>query len=238
MFNFFNGIAYANQVENKPHGWHWYDDQSKQVEENYETVDPLEAMEIENQTIKRALYTARKNPTKENVKQYIQMQNKVTGEAKSFSQVWQSVLLENPELNYAIKHPTNNYARMIEEDELHKKEDAAIHQLAKVSGLFFFYRSTCPYCRAFAPTVKQFAEMYGIKVVPITTDGISLPEFPDSRINQGQAEAFDVKVEPALFVVNPYTKEKITITYGLISFTDLKRRVLDLAMQYSGKDKS
>jgi conjugal transfer pilus assembly protein TraF len=230
---FMNTCLYAEASVNgaKPHGWHWYDASSPE-EAEAEELDPLEQMQIENENIKRALYTARKNPTIENVKQYIEMQNTVTGEAKAFSNTWQEVLLENPKLNYSIKHPTNNYARMIEEDELRKKEDAAIHRLANMSGLFFFYRSTCPYCRAFAPTVKQFAAMYGITVIPITTDGVSLPEFPNSRIDQGQAELFGVKVEPALFIVNPYTNEKITLTYGLISLADLKSRIVELTAQH------
>jgi conjugal transfer pilus assembly protein TraF len=231
--SFMNTWVYAEvSVESsKPHGWHWYDAPSQEETED-EPLDPLEQMQIENENIKRALYTARKNPTKENVKQYIEMQNSVTSEAKAFSKSWQEVLLENPQLNYAIKHPTNNTARMIEEDEMRKKEDVAIHRLAKISGLFFFYKSTCAYCRAFAPTVKQFAAMYGITVIPITTDGVSLPEFPNSRIDQGQAELFGVKVEPALFIVNPYTNEKITLTYGLISLADLKSRIVELAAQH------
>jgi conjugal transfer pilus assembly protein TraF len=230
-------LTYANYhyYDSEPRGWHWYDNPTPTYDdEDEETPDPLDAMNAENKAILRALYTARKYPTKENVKNYIAMQHAVMGEARKFSHVWEAVLIENPELNYAIKHPTNNYARMIEEDELRKKEEAAIQQLAKVSGLFFFYRSTCPYCRAFAPTLKQFAEQYGIKVVPITTDGISLPQFPDSRLNQGQAEAFGVKAEPALFAVNPYTQKAFPITYGLISFADLKRRILDIATQFDG----
>jgi conjugal transfer pilus assembly protein TraF len=231
--SFMNTGVYAEvSVESsKPQGWHWYDAPAQEETED-EPLDPLEQMQIENENIKRALYTARKNPTKENVKQYIEMQNSVTREAKAFSKSWQEVLLENPQLNYAIKHPTNNTARMIEEDEMRKKEEATIHRLAKISGLFFFYKSTCAYCRAFAPTVKQFAAMYGITVIPITTDGVSLPEFPNSRIDQGQAELFGVKVEPALFIVNPYTHEKITLTYGLISLADLKSRIVELAAQH------
>ncbi len=76
--------------------------------------------------------------------------------------------------------------------------------------------------------------MYGIKVIPITTDGISLPEFPNSFTNQGQAQKFHVTVEPSLFAVNPYTNKAFPITYGLISLTDLKKRILDIATHFDG----
>ncbi len=76
-----------------------------------------------------------------------------------------------------------------------QEENNAIRQLAQHSGLFFFYRSTCPYCQRFAPIVRDFSERYGITVIPISTDGYALPSFPNSRVDTGQAEKFHVTVE-------------------------------------------
>lgn len=229
-------IASANNDDSSSHskGWHWYDNEVDHKDEEQQTIDPIDQMNAENKAILRALYTARKQPTKENVKNYITMQKGVVKESKAFSNVWKAVLLENPDLDYSIEHPTNNFARMIQSDQENMQAEKTIHALAKQSGLFFFYRSTCPYCKAFASTVKQFADMYGIKVIPITTDGVALPEFPDSYVDQGQAEKFHVTVEPALFAVNPYTQKAFPITYGLISITDLKKRILDIATQFDG----
>ena len=122
----------------------------------------------------------------------------------------------------------------VEYDQQKLTEDAVIRELAKKSGLFFFYRSTCPYCQRFAPIVKAFAESYGLTIIPITTDGIALPEFPDSHPDQGQAEKFHVTVEPALFSVNPYTHQAIPIAYGLVSEAELKKHLLAIATRYEG----
>ena len=107
-------------------------------------------------------------------------------------------------------------------NEQKQQEDKAIALLAKHSGLFFFYRSSCPYCQRFAPIVKDFSERYDITVVPITTDGIALPAFPHSHIDQGQSARFKVTVEPALFTVDPYSGEIIPVGYGLMSEDELR----------------
>ena len=110
-------------------------------------------------------------------------------------------------------------------------EDQAIALLAQHSGLFFFYRSTCPYCQRFAPIVKDFSARYGIAVLPITTDGISLSDFPNSQVDAGQAAKFRVDVEPALFTVDPYRQKIIPVGYGLMSEDALRTRILAIAKQ-------
>jgi len=218
-------------------GWHWYDDPKKDQEEpiNEELKkDPLFEMNAIREKVDRALNQAVLNPSKETVSYYINLQNQVNNQSEKFEKYWKSALLEHPELDYSLKHPTNNLAKQVEYKEDSLREEALIRELAKKSGLFFFYRSSCPYCVRFAPIVKDFAETYGITVIPITTDGISLPEFPNSYPDHGQAQKFHVTVEPALFAVNPYTQKAFPIAYGLTSATDLKRRIVEIATNFGG----
>lgn len=211
-------------------GWHWYNSQKEQpVDDTDDQNDPVSEMNAVRATVERAKDKMVLQPTKENVKNYIEIQNKVAGNAAELSKTWREVLTENPGLDYSLVHPTNNVAKQVENDLQSQKENAALHQLAKSSGLFFFYRSTCPYCVKFAPIVKDFADTYGIHIIPITTDGISLPEFPHSYPDQGQAAKFQVKVEPALFIVNPYTHKAIPLSYGLTSEAELKQKILSIA---------
>ena len=219
-------------------GWHWYKDPKEQKsEDDDDQKDPISQMNAVRATVERAQAKMVLHPTKENVKNYIVVQNKVSGNAAELSKTWREVLLENPDLDFSLVHPTNNAARQVENDLTSKKELAAIQALAKSSGLFFFYRSTCPYCVRFAPILKEFAETYGLTVIPITTDGISLPEFPNSYPNHGQAAKFQVKVEPALFIVNPYTHQAIPVSYGLTSEADLKRKILNITEHAGGRNK-
>ena len=216
-------------------GWHWYDDpklENKTDKNNNQ--NPVKQMKTIRQALEFALDKAILNPTPENVKNYIVLQNQVGEQSSQFSRVWQWVLLQNPLLDYSIHHPTNQAGREVYLDELNSQQDNAIKNLAKQSGLFFFYHSTCPYCQRFAPIVKDFSQRYGITVIPITTDGIALPDFPDSRIDQGQAQKFHVTVEPALFTVNPYTHQAVPVSYGLMSENDLRQRILDIAIHMQG----
>ena len=222
-------------------GWHWYDDPID-VTDNPKipltttpaTSDPVEQMKNFRMTLTRSLDKAILNPTTENIVNYITLQNQLSAQSTRFAEQWQKVLLLSPELNYSLAHPTNQLATHIYADEHRKKEDEAIATLAHQSGLFFFYRSTCPYCQRFAPIVKTFSESNHLVVIPITTDGLSLPEFPHSYPDQGQAKTFQVKVEPSLFAVNPYTKKAYPIAYGLISESELRQRILDIANRFHG----
>ena len=66
-------------------------------------------------------------------------------------------------------------------------------------------------------------------VVAITTDGYCIARISKQSPNQGQAQSFHIKVVPALFTVNPYTHQVIPLAYGLISESDLRQRILELA---------
>ncbi|MEM2160762.1 MAG: type-F conjugative transfer system pilin assembly protein TraF [Candidatus Nitrosotenuis sp.] len=219
-------------------GWHWYDDPKleNKPENNYD--NPVLQMKSIRQTLEFALDKAILNPTLENVKDYIILQNQVGERSNAFSRAWEWVLLQNPLLDYSIKHPTNQAGRQVYLDKLNEQQDNAIKNLSKNSGFFFFYRSSCPYCQRFSPIVKNFSQRYGIMVIPITTDGIALPEFPESRMDQGQARKFNVMVEPALFTVNPYTHQAIPVSYGLISEDDLRQRILNIATHTQQEVKS
>ncbi len=213
-------------------GWHWYDDPHVEKSSQEISQDPVKQMKAVKQALEQALDQAVLNPTPQNVKNYIVLQNQMSDRASHFSHIWQLVLLQNPRLNYSIEHPTNQVGREVYLDEQRMKEDAAIRKLSQHSGLFFFYRSSCPYCQRFAPIVKDFSQRYGIAVIPITTDGIALPSFPDSRVDQGQAEKFHVSVEPALFTVNPYTHQAIPVSYGLTTEDELRSRILEIATNF------
>ena len=215
-------------------GWHWYEDPSGLHQTQPVSIsDPIKTMETWHQKITRALDQAILNPTPANMRAYITLQNEVSGQANRFALAWQAALLNDPALDYSLSHPTNSMGKAVYLTEQKQQEDQAIAQLAQHSGLFFFYRSSCPYCQRFAPIVKDFSERYGIAIVPITTDGIALPAFPHSHKDQGQAAQLKVTQEPALLTVNPYSRQIIPVSYGLMSEDELRTRILAIAHQLS-----
>ena len=63
-----------------------------------------------------------------------------------FSDVWRRVIWANPELNYQLRNPVNNAAIQVRDVERTQKERASMKEIAREWGVFFVFRSDCPYC--------------------------------------------------------------------------------------------
>ena len=110
-------------------------------------------------------------------------------------------------------------------DEKYHDFDAMNRNFAFV----IFYRSTCPHCQRFVPILSQFANDYGFRVYPYSTDGQALSEFPNSmpmtnQIEQTFFSSPNIEV-PSLFLINVKTMKAYLIDQGEMSYTDLQDRV-------------
>lgn len=219
-------------------GWHWYAEPVEVHQKNESAVplNPVSQMQQLRDKMTQALDAAILEPTPSHIKTYLLWQNALSDRASLFAKNWQALLVSEPLLNYAIAHPVNQVGREVVADLNFQEEEKAIQQLFKTQGMFFFYRSSCPYCRRFSPIVKNFTERYHIALIPITTDGIALPEFPHSKQDSGQAAFFHVQVEPALFMVNPNTHQAIPVVYGLVTESELRARILEIAKKLKGEN--
>jgi len=219
-------------------GWYWFDDPKNSHPVKNSALDqpkdrdPSEQILIVRKKLKEALDQAIINPTPKNVKISIELENQLAEQANQYANMKQQVLHDNPELNYSIGHPTNNLALQVYNEAESQKKLNVINEFSKNFGLFFFYRSTCPYCKRFAPILKHFTETYHIAVIPITTDGISLPEFPNSKIDNGQSKQFQVSVEPALYAVDPKSQKAFPIAFGLTSESELLDNIYNIFTHY------
>ncbi len=235
-----SGICYADDYYSQHAiGWHWYDDPKEKTiqkeEPGINKNNPNLVVKEARNKITTALNQVIAEPSIENVEKYIALQEQLNNRAEKISDLWQQALLKNPELNYSINHPTNNVGLQVYHEQESKLKDEAIKQFAQKTGLFFFYKSTCPYCARFAPIIKSFAESNGMTIIPITLDGISLPEFPNSKIDSGQAAQFHVTSTPSVFAVNPYTQKAFPVAYGLTSETELRDNIYNIMTRYKGE---
>lgn len=231
------GLA-SEYFELHERGWHWYDDPIIQ-QERHDKKQHVTPTEKQNQTlddmkaeIKSAMDTAIMQPTLKNIEQYMILQEQMVQRASQFSSLWQRVLLNNPHLDSRLQYPTNGIGRKIYYEQEASKKHNAIRYFFRDHGLFFFYRSDCAYCHHFAPILARFTHENGITLIPISLDGRIIPIFPQSRIDNGQSKAFNVKYWPALFAINPRTNRAIPIAYGLLSESELEQRILDVAETY------
>ena len=105
------------------------------------------------------------------------------------------------------------------------QRSASIGALGRDHVLFFFFRSDCPYCHAFAPTLQAFQARHGIQVVAISVDGGPIPGFPDARRDNGIATTLQVTQVPAVYLAQPFSGRITPIGFGVLSEAQLLERI-------------
>jgi len=214
-------------------GWFWYEKTPAKIAPNLIEKQPNitipsfppKTMEEARKSIKILKEKAIMNPTEKNIASYIRLQNWMMGRSQLFARVWKDTLRHNPELDYSIEHPTNAQAIIVQKELRRSQDLSKIRKLSKEWGLFFIFRSNCPYCHKEAPILKRFSSEYNMAIVPISQDGLGLPDFPTPQIDK-VSRKFGVQTIPALFLVHPKSQTVIPISSGLISQDDLINRIV------------
>lgn len=244
------GLSFFND---HTRGWHWYErfalDESEpepapsegggvgsQKDKQPSPSSPKSSTELVKayrEELEARLHRAWVYPTPQNLKAYQEMQRDLMNRSKIFATVWMQNVYQHPELDHTLISPVNQQARHIQIDLKKEQTWKVIQNLSQSYGLFFFFSSDCPYCHQFAPIVKRFADTYGWEVIAISVDADasgsgSLAEFPNAQANNGLFEAWNVKVLPSLFAVNPKNQEVIPIAYGLTALDEMESRIMTL----------
>ena len=226
--------------ERRAEGWHWYQSQEQEIsEQRKEDQNPTQVIESQRKDIEQKLHAAIVEPTRENLITYIIAQKALMDQSQRFSESWQQVVMTTPSLDETLIHPVDQNARHVYYSERNKELTKHIKALSQEYGLFFFFKKACPYCHHFAPVVKHFAEKHGWSLLAVTLDGGVLPEFPYARQDNGIATRLQVNHVPALIAVHPRSGQTIPLAYGLVSESEIERRVelLTRAVGFEGGKK-
>ena len=203
----------------------------KAASEEDEAVAALKKLR-EDAERKRALAIVK--PTPENLKSYIVAQEALMDRASVFSDVWRRVIWANPEINYQLRNPVNNAAIQVRDSERTQKERSSLKEIAKEWGVFFVFRSDCPYCHRMAPALKLLSDTYGITIFPVSLDGGALPDFPKPAMDNGMAKVLDVKQVPYVALGNIKDRRLIPLGSGVLSVQDIVERIYILTQTQPG----
>ncbi|SET25627.1 conjugal transfer protein TraF [Thorsellia anophelis] len=232
-------------------GWFWYQSLPESLEEDNEeeiildNMNPLSPETSANTEPKKTLTAAwfRENmqhymdiaidtPTPENVKAYLYLQRIMMDKSSHFSDMSQQIVMGDPNLDEVNRRPLAPFASQAMDKIAAEHTSRVLKTIATHSGLFFFFRSDCPYCHAQAPILESLSHQFGMTIFPISLDGRPLEsgQFPNYRTDQGQAETLNVQSVPALFLLGQ-DDTLLPIAQGTVSFEELTRRVLLAAKQ-------
>jgi conjugal transfer pilus assembly protein TraF len=165
-------------------------------------------------------------PTEANVRRYMELEAGVVRQASYFSEVAQRVAWSTPDLDMTLQgRPVNARGIEVFDREQAQTRNQSLAALARTHVLFFFFRSDCPYCHAFAPTLEAFRTRHGIQIVPISVDGGGLPTFPQYRRDNGISRTLQVTQVPAVFLAEPFTGKITPIGFGVLSESQLIERI-------------
>jgi conjugal transfer pilus assembly protein TraF len=165
-------------------------------------------------------------PTETNVRRYMELEARVFDQASSFADMAQRVAWATPALDPTLQgRPVNAKALEVFDETQRAERTRTVAQLGQDHVLFFFFRSDCPYCHAFAPTLQAFEQRYGIHVVAVSIDGGPMPGFADARRDNGIAETLQVSEVPAVFLAQPFTGQITPIGFGVLSQSQLLERI-------------
>jgi conjugal transfer pilus assembly protein TraF len=172
----------------------------------------------------RLLSRALEHPTTENVGAYMEFNKVMLSIADNYAVAWQKVLMEHPDLATGV--PEGDSDKDIYYRQTALKNAGTLRALSKRAGLFFFYSSTCPYCRREARYLSQFLAKYPFFAVKaVSIDGGALPEFSDTVTDNGIAERLGVRTVPAIFLAFP-PNSFARISTGILNAEGIERSLV------------
>lgn len=216
-------------------GWHFYEVPAPLAPPPAKrTPVPIPQELVAFAQLKRTLDTYKNiaimRPSEHNVRRYMTLEAQVTARASAFADMAQRIAWRTPELDPTLQgRPVNAQALEVFEQVQHTTRLTQVSALARDHVLLFFYRSDCPYCHAFAPTLRGLQQRTGLRVEAVSLDGGALPDFARYRRDNGIARTLGVTQVPAVFLAQPYSGQITPIGFGVLSQTQLLERLTRVA---------
>lgn len=170
------------------------------------------------------------NPTRENVELYVYLQKIAMDKAEKFAVMSQQVAMINPALDESFENPTTTFARKARLQAQESEQGRVLKELASKIGIYYFFKSDCPYCAKQNVTLSALKGDYGFHVMPISTDHRPMPDglFADWIPDKGQAATLGISATPTLYLFHP-PNEVVFLSAGLQTEGQLHKRILQVA---------
>lgn len=233
--------VFADFASVPAHGFHWYS--KERIEAPMKPVirpsvkhSPYEELMKIRRATRNKLARALIAPSFDATLEYMQAQMMLAKNNQKFVRYWEQVLLVHPELDHTLNFPTDNAAIAIRNDETNDLIEKIVKETAKHYGLILFYKGKSALSQKFVAHLMPFVKATEIAMISVATDLQPIPDLPNPKnipLRKIQ-KTLDLKSRymPALFLVNLRTQKMSPLSYGFVSLSELKERLLDVVTHY------
>lgn len=240
-----------DRCERERLGWHFYCDPAEEDQAATDTAKAAPApppppapedrrpeLKAVQDTLARLKANMVLDPTEANVRAYIAFQRQQLDRASMVSDVWRRTLWETPSLDYTLERPVSTLGKRTWQDQRSGERDEVMRHLHERYGLFFVYRSDCPYCHALSPVLHALVAKYGLTVVAVSADGIALADWPDLLVDRGQIQNLGMadKPVPALVLFDSKTQRVEPVGFGYLGADEIEERIFAITKLEPGHD--
>jgi conjugal transfer pilus assembly protein TraF len=172
------------------------------------------------------------DPTPENVERYMLLQRYAVDKADRFSSTWMQVVRNTPYLDESINRPLSTAGKNTTQEQILEFRKSLLKLLAgRGIGIWYFYRSDCPYCVRQDASLAIVERVHGLPVLPIAMDGQPPPTDAFARyvLDSGQAQALGVRGTPTLYLNNTQDGSVERLTVGLRAADEIEDALIHAA---------
>ncbi|WP_420213493.1 conjugal transfer protein TraF (plasmid) [Burkholderia aenigmatica] len=175
----------------------------------------------------KLLDNAMNNPTPENVAAYLWSQRMMLDMTDDFKSTAEKVVASDPYLNESVRIPSATFAKRDMLFAISKAKTQIVADLAKSSGLWFFFDSQCAFCRTQYATLQRVQQNAGFTVKNISLDGASLPGMRDFVTDKSRKvfKSFGLVLTPAVVMAVPPNRF-LVVAQGAMAESDLIDKIV------------
>lgn len=183
------------------------------------------------ENLQRYMDRALDDPTLENVETYMLLQRLAMDKSQRFAEVTQQAVALNPILDERRGMGGSSVERQLTRTAADEARRSVLASLSQKIGIWYFFRSDCPFCMRQDPSLLRLQNETGIQILPISTDGPPLASgaFPRYVVDGGQAAQLGIHRTPTLVVSHPASGDLTILFDGLAMLDEIEKRLIDVA---------
>ena len=231
-------VVHADDVfyRDKKRGWYWYEVIPEPLEKEDESFQKPKIPEYSynqlwqmhpddfQEHLNRITKFAVQFPTEKNVTEYLKVQDVARRKSVAFASVVNLIGQKNPQYSTEDVYPTTAPGRVALTAMQAREFDDVIHQAKDDFGLIMFSRIDCDFCTAQQSILSFFENQYHWPIRMVDVDH-----------NPNFAAQFGIEQTPSIILINKDSQDYLPVSSGVISMSDLKKRLYRSIRYMQGK---